>query len=130
MTLVKDFKPKEHYEMVSAWWVDHKMPVVPLNHLPNTGKIVSVDGEYIAAGWLYCTNSAVCLLEAYISSPTSQKAQRLVALDALTESLLQDARSRGFESVVAVAKNSSIKARCERTGFKETGTFTLFSKGI
>jgi hypothetical protein len=63
----------DYQDFLLKWWTDNRFPPPPLDFLPNNGKdgIVVFDAEtntYIAAGFVYITNSEVAWIEFIVSN--------------------------------------------------------------
>ena len=57
---------------VSEWYVKRKWPVAPGGGmLPESGYIAELNGEKLAAGWLYVTNSTIGIIDWLATSPSA-----------------------------------------------------------
>lgn len=127
---VERFNKDRHYELVARWWRARGKPVIPPSHLSTLGLVAALEGKPVAAGWLYLTDSAVCLLESYISDPASKKQERAQALDLLTGELIERAHRYGFRSVMALTQHPSISRRCIRSGFEKKGDYSMYVRKL
>lgn len=80
----------------------------------------------VAAGFLYCTDSCVAVLDCYISNPESDSHSRDLALDEITKGLIKIAKSMGYTEIKCDTQLSAIKTRAIKHGFKSLGQFELF----
>jgi hypothetical protein len=118
MITVGLFEPKTHYEAASKWWTDQKWPVLPLSHLPATGVVVSLRGAPAAAGWIYKTDSAFCLLEWIVADPSVRGEDRDAVLSVLISSAKTLAQVQGFQMIYMSIRNESLAKRLEANGFE------------
>ena len=65
---LRKFK-KEDYKTILNWWKFWKFSAVPFDFLPETGYMLTYNGEDVIAGFLYKTNSKVCWIEFIVSNP-------------------------------------------------------------
>lgn len=117
---------QEDLAQVNRWHALHEMPVIGYDDLPEIGFIV----PGVCAGFLYQTDSSVCMLDGYISNPESEKNARKDALDAITFLLITTAKDLMFTTIMAFTKNQSVMGRCERYEFTKKGEYNLFVRRI
>lgn len=111
---------------VAGWYAARALRAPTADMLPDCGVIV----QGVAAGWLYGTDSAVCLLDGYITNPAASPEDRNAALDAITGELLAAARGRGFRHVIAYTGTPSIEARAISHGFLAAGSRRMLERGL
>lgn len=116
---IRLFQPSD-YSLISSWWKDHEWPSIPLTFLPKTGIIV----DDCAVGFLYCTDSKICLLEFVLVDPNADKVRRRTALDVLINEASELAKELGFEAIFASLSHKGLIARYEKHGFKVTDQST------
>lgn len=111
------------FDEISKWCEarGHKMPDRSL--FPRTGFII--DGT--AVGFLYFTDSAVAIIDCYISNPDADSKTRSDALDAITVALTQCARFHKCKVIKCDTKLEAIKQRALRHGFKMLGAHDSFA---
>lgn len=112
---------QKHFPQISHWYRDRDMSIPHPKFFPETGFVV----ENIAAGFIYKTDSKICLLDGYISNPKTTKEDRKKALDIITSDLIIYAKESGFLSILAYTKNESIRKRCGKFLFLDKGDYTL-----
>lgn len=103
----------EDYPLLSIWWKGHGWEPIPKEFLPASGFIV----EECCAGFLYRTDSKVCLMEWLISDPCSDSKGRSDALAKLIEALLEEASNYGFKAIHTSIKHPRLKDRLVSRGF-------------
>lgn len=108
---------------IDDWCKARNLPMINPSLLPDTGYVV--DG--IAAGFLYLTNSKVGLLDSYISNPESAGSDRNIALDQITEKLLEIARINKLKLVICSTDYNTIKTRAKSFGFRSCGMHESFT---
>jgi hypothetical protein len=104
------------YEKLTVWWQLHNWPTPPLECLPPTGFIVEHEGQDIAAGFLYLTDSEMCLLEYVVGNPLCDKIVRGNALDLLISTLLAEASYQGRKFVFSSIMHPSLIERYKKHG--------------
>lgn len=111
------FVAEQHYSTISKWWERQKWPVVPLSHLSSTGIVISYDGKIAAAGWVYKTDSSVCLLEMIVADPDVKGEPRELVLSCLLDTAKLTAKSMGFNTIFMLTGNKSLMGRLETKEF-------------
>lgn len=119
------FKP-EDYSQLTGWYKLRDAPVPPIEFFSDHGYIM--DG--VAAGFLYLTNSAVAIIDGYISNPESDKNTRDNALDWITIHLTAHAKTAGYKLIKCDSKLKEVITRAKDHGFKEIGQFTCLVKDL
>lgn len=97
---------------------------MPQGYLPASGFIV--DG--VAVGFVLFTNSAIGILDYFISNPEVEFSERSEAISKITESLLILAKTSGCKAIKCETQSLSIELKAKHFGFKETGLFKSFFK--
>lgn len=95
----------------------------PRSLFPRSGFIISG----VAAGFLYFTDSAVGIIDCYISNPDTDSKTRSDALDAITLALIGFARFHGVKLIKCDTKLEVIKTRALGHGFRATGSHESFA---
>ena len=112
---VEKFLPK-HYEEICGWWKAHDWTPVSLDALPSTGFVI----PGICAGFLYSTDSSMCILEWVIANPKTNKETRSEGLDLVIDELLKKAHSGGYKTVFTSVSHPKLLERYSDFGFKKT----------
>lgn len=113
-----------HLSMIDEWYHERNMDAPPHSSYPEVGFIV----PGVAVGFLYQTDSDICMLDGYVSNPKSTEEERDEALDAITTALLDMGRYNGFKECLIISQSKAILARAKKYRFYEQGTFTLMSR--
>lgn len=119
------FVPELHFEHVKSWlefW-DESMTV---DALPKIGYVVPDK----AVGFLYQTDSSVCMIENIVAKPGLSREERSEAVDAVLNACLAEAKQRGFKLVIGYTQLEVMVKRTERLGFSPIGTFHLVAKPL
>lgn len=111
------FNPDVHYIEICSWWKFHNWPSIPLSALPKNGIVVIADGVMAVAGWIYQTDSDICLLEWFIANPKVRRFKRSESIDCLLRVAKDAAKKMGFKTIFTTAKNESLIGRMEKSGF-------------
>ena len=115
--LLKD----EDWETLCKWWEawpDWGNP--PKSLLPDNGRgglMVEKDGKPIVAGFIYLTNSKVCLLEWIVSDPEYRNKDRKKAIELLITSAEETCKKMGNIHMFSVCKNKHLINTHEKLGW-------------
>lgn len=115
-----------HYGMISKWWKAHGMEAPKIHELPELGLIA----DDIAAGFLYKTDSSVCMIEALIANPEKPTGVRNEALDLVVTELCREAREMGFKKIYGFTRLESVLDRAVSHDFKSGGIWHLIAKEL
>lgn len=116
--VVELYEKEKHRSLIDGWSLKHNYVTVPEAFLSKNGVLIRDGQGYIAACWLYSTDSCLCFLENFISDPRAEKQRRSAALDGLIEAACGFARSLGFTQVLAIPRFQKLRKRAEASGFK------------
>jgi len=95
-----------YYPIICNWWKEWNWPPVNPRCLPDDGIIIDEEGENICAGWLWLTNSSMCVVDLIVTAKKKFAGNlRKEALDYLIINLEQLATFRGFKEVFTCARN-------------------------
>src|SRR5262249_7948099 len=109
---VERYVPEHHYESFRQWHAGRVQNAVDPASLPQVGFVV----PDLAMGFLYQTDSKLCLIEALVANPAAPKEQRSRALDRVLESLIDEARRLGFRVLQGQTALSAVVDRVRRLG--------------
>lgn len=122
---------KEHYSLISQWWVQHNWPTIPADHLPKTGFIIYDKTEPIIAGFVYKTDSAFGLFEFIVANPNIKGLRRDLGFSLLTSVVVDYSKEMGIKSLFSSVSNQSLIKKMLSAGFIETDkNMTNFIKRI
>ena len=118
--LLRNFT-KDDYELLTEWWHNWKWPAMPLEALSDTGLCISaLDGEPLAIGFVYLTNSTIAWVEWITASPHIDKRERAAAVRFLLDELCDLAKDRGKKvlfSSLNPEKTPGLLAKYQERGF-------------
>lgn len=115
------FYKSDDYPMLKDWWAGHRdWTPVPEEMLPNLGVIVSTDDKDLCAGFLYITNSKMCLMEWVVSNPKAPREGRGESIDFLLEALKTIAKEKGYSVIFTMTGHPVFKSRLVQHGFQIT----------
>jgi len=117
--IVELYEKEKHRSIIDRWSLEHKYVTVPEAFLSKNGVMIRDGQGYIAACWLYSTDSCMCFLENFISDPHVEKQRRNAAIDGLIEAACGFARSLGFTQVLAIPRFQRLRKRAAAFGFEE-----------
>lgn len=98
---------KSDFNSISTW------SGVPLNILPTVG-LIEPD---VAVGFLVQTDTNYCFLEPFIANKARPKEERNVAIYAIADGLLAEAKHRGFDMVFCILSHPRMIERAHDLGF-------------
>lgn len=119
------FSAEKHYEEISRWWKHHGWPVIGLDHLSDTGFLVTTEelGIPLCAGWLYFTGSAFAIFEWAVINPTCRdREMRKEAMTMLLDFMHNMAKQGGAKTIFTSAQRQNLAwiSRLEKNGFTVT----------
>jgi len=109
------------YAMIQEWWQLHGSFAPKPQHLSSTGLIIEADIP-LCAGWLYNTDSKICVFEFVVCNPKIEKSLRDTALTLLIEEIKKLALSRGYELIYSSVKGLKYIKRLIDAGFMVADT--------
>lgn len=116
--IIEKYQKEKHQGIIDAWSLGHNYVTVPEAFLSTNGVLIRDGQGYIAACWLYSTDSCLCFLENFISDDRAEKQRRSTAIDALIGAACDIARGLGFTQVLAIPRFNKLRKRAEVSGFE------------
>lgn len=108
-----------------AEWYRARGDAVPAEDtLPGTGLIV----PGVAAGFLFRTDSAFCLLDGFVTSRDAPAKERHRALGAIVDALTEEAKALGFRCVVGLTRSSGMAKLVRRRQFSDLGRYVMLQR--
>jgi hypothetical protein len=107
-------------EVLPAWWKAWGWPAIGVDHLPETGLMVSHEGKPVCAGFLYKTDSKFAILEWVVGDPAADKSLRHMSVDILVQGLVDEAKRQGFKSVFSSIRHHRLLESYKKAGFMVT----------
>jgi len=115
--LLKD----EDWETLCKWWEAWpEWASPPKSFLPDNGKgglMVEKNGKPIVAGFIYFTNSEVCLLEWIVSDPGYREKDRKKALELLITSAEDACKNLGKSYMFSIGRNKHLIETHKKLGW-------------
>lgn len=112
------YEPEADYEMIADWFACHGEPAPPAVVLPKLGTICTMDGEDVAALWLYMDNSiGVCWAEYPVTKPKLKLTQTREALTHLFTYIRKVAASNNY-AIMRVTTIKPFARFLSKMGFK------------
>lgn len=102
--MIRKIDLDKDYETLSLWLKNHNKPSMNKDLFSDSGFMV----DEIVAGFLYKTNSSICLVENFISDPTSKKNLRRAAINTLFKTIIDEAKSCGFKMMFTSVQLNSL----------------------
>jgi len=107
---------EQNYNKLVEWWKGYSWPVIPFVMLPKIGFIVND----VVAGFIYSTDSKVCMIEWIVGNPSCSKEVRKQSLKELLSVLCNTAKEMGYTCCFTYTKNSGLISSLEQAGFQKT----------
>ena len=107
---------KENYNILVDWWKGHAWTPIPYDMLPKVGFIVNDS----VAGFLYATDSSMCVIEWIVSDPKSDKNLRKESIKILLDHLCNEAKKLGFICCFTYTKNKGLIQKLQENNFIKT----------
>jgi len=124
------FYEEADYEMISDWFATHGAKCPPKQLLPRLGVVGQMDGEDVAALWLYMDNSVgVCWAEYPVTRPKLKLSQTREVLKHLFVYLRRVACSNAYP-IMRVTTIPAIARYLEQFGFKADMTGLVSMVGV
>lgn len=112
------YDSEKDYAMISDWFAVHGAKCPPAQILPKLGVVCTMDGEDVAALWLYMDNSVgVCWAEYPVTRPKLKLTQSREALQNLFTYMRRFAASNAYP-IMRVTTIPPIARYLEHFGFK------------
>lgn len=122
ITKTRQFDTGKDYFIIQSWWQKHGSFAPQLHHLPNSpdgGIMVEVDDVPTCCGFMYRTDSSICVFEFVVSNPASNKEQRELGLDTLIQTANDWAEKKGYKLIYSSIGIQSYIHRLKKKGFIE-----------
>ena len=111
------FNFEKDYDTVKAWWKAHGADIPKPEYLSETGLIIDVDKNPVAAGFLYRTDSAFCLFKWFVVNPEASREARDKALNYLVKSAVEWCKQAGYRAIYSSTNVRKMINRFEDAGF-------------
>jgi len=119
MVEARKFDLSSDYDILFKWWRAHgSFPPKP-EHLSPNGIVVEVDGIPVAAGFLYRTDSKICVFEFVVSDPEASKVNRHNALKTLIKIIQEVAKDLGYTLIYTSINIEAYIRKLKDAGFIE-----------
>jgi len=115
---IRDYKP-EDYATIWQWWRKHKSYAPEEDLLPDSGIVVFNENYDTAAGFIYQTNSKMCIFEFVIVNPEASKKERNEALDLLIKSVVDFCNTNDYKMIYTSTSLRKYISRLKENGFIE-----------
>jgi len=116
----RKFDISKDYDILSSWWRAHDSFPPKREHLSPIGIVVEVEGKPVCAGFLYNTDSKICVFEFVVCDPEASKENRHDALNHLIETIQKLAKELEYTLIYTSINIESYIKKLEKAGFVET----------
>ena len=122
MVKAKRFDLSKHYDIIQQWWINHgSFPPEP-EHLAPIGVMVEVEGKPICAGFLYNTDSKICVFEFVVCDPFASKNNRSKGLRHLIKRIKNLAEELDYSLIYTSVGIQPYIKKLKEADFKEIDT--------
>jgi len=116
------FRPlkKEDYETICKWWKWWRWPVLPKDALPQDGTggfMVEKNNTPIVCGFVYMTNSKICLLEWIVSNPEYRENDRKDAIEFLVSNAEKFCKGLGKKYIFSIGRSKTLMNIHDKLGW-------------
>ena len=119
MVRARKFDLSKDYDILEKWWRGHgSFPPEP-EHLAPMGIVVEVDQKPICAGFLYNTDSKICVFEFVVSDPDASKEDRCNSLNLLIDRIQRLARELEYSLIYTSINIEAYIRKLKDAGFVE-----------
>jgi len=117
--LIRSFDYDKDYVELTDWWKRHGSFAPDKEHLPKTGLLGYhiESGEKVCAGFLYNTDSSICVFEFFIVNPDISKEIRDAGLDKLINRIIELATQKEYSLIYTSVGVPKFIDRLESKGF-------------
>lgn len=117
MVNARKFDLSRDYDILFDWWYAHNSFPPKPEHLSTTGIVVEVEDKPVCAGFLYKTDSKICILEFVVCDPGAAKKARDQGLSHLIEEVKIWAVKEGYTLIYNSSKFGKFINRLQDAGF-------------
>ena len=117
MDIQARFYTKEDYSMLTKWWEKWNQAPPPEDYLPFTGVMIYVENTNMACGFLYETDSNMCLFDFMVSNPFADKKKRCAAIEELKMQIKKLSKARGYKMIYTSKNCGKFIKRLENHGY-------------
>jgi len=110
------------FDEIGKWFEVRGKKMPDTRFFPKVGFIV----PDIACGFLYYTDSAIGIIDCYMSNPASDPEKRNDALNQITDKLIENAVFHKCRMIKCDTQLDVISKRAKTFGFKSVGFFESF----
>ena len=122
MVSYRKFDFNRDYDTILSWWEKHCGFAPKPDHLSQNGIIVEANGMPICAGFLYQTDSAICVFEFVVCNPDAPKSAREEGLKALITAIQCSAYAMGYKLIYTSINIQAYIRKLKNAGFIELNT--------
>jgi hypothetical protein len=114
------------YETLNKWLIGHNKPVLSRDLYSDSGFMINE----LVAGFLYKTNSSICLVENIISDPSSEKNERRRAINTVFETIVKEAKNLNFKMIFTAVELNSLHKNLIDIGFIDLQSDKLMFRSL
>lgn len=114
---IYEYNHYEHKPIIDDWFTQHGISLVDRSEIPDIGFIAFYGMDAVAAIFLRRGEAKLAIIDGLIANPKCDKDVRSDGIDAVTERVLLEARSRRFTKVLCWTDNSRTLKRAKDFGF-------------
>jgi len=108
---------KSDFPMIRKWWIKHNHKIIKENLLSDTGVVVEKNGEALAAGWAYLSNSKLAQIGWIVSNPDCKPKEKVIAVYDVMECLEKMLKDQGYETIQMISDHSALTKMAISDGY-------------
>lgn len=116
----------KHYDMITEWQERRGQPFLEPDFIPTHGLVV----EDVACGFLYCTDSAIGMIDLFITNPEASTIARAKALDLILKNLILWSKDLGMKRLIATCKIKGTRNLALKNNFENIGEYSFLSREL
>jgi len=117
--MIKPYSQDEHEQLRKDWNESYGWPFIGHQFLPETGFVAYVNDKPACMGFLYKTDSKICILEWVLSDKKLDYKIRQEGINLVIEEAKRVAKT-DFKAMLSFIKNERLLEKYESTGYNQT----------
>lgn len=123
--MIRKIDLNKDYKILSNWLESHGK-FWPKSVFSDSGFMINE----IVAGFLYKTNSSICLVENFVADPKSDKYARRTAIDLLFRTIIKEAKDLNFTIMFTSVYLNSLEKNLKDLEFQELPNDKLMFRSL
>lgn len=118
---LEPYKAKQHYDIIAAWWKARDSEALPVDVLPDTGAVVTRDGDMLAYTACFLANAKFGFVAFTIAKPDLSMRETIEACALAVNGAISMAKLKGCKVIWSTTENQFLdRLYLHHTAFKRT----------